>query len=85
MQISLSLAFGTDFYRDIVLGDIERPIYILLFLLLVADIVLSFFKGYYVFGRGKVVDDKWMVAKKYLFTQFPFDLTVAVFYLTPLL
>ena len=46
--------------------------------------VLSFFKGYYAFGRGKVIDDKYLVAKKNLITQFPFDILVILFYITPL-
>ena len=84
MQISLALAFGSEFYKEVVFGDIEKPFYILLFILLVIDIFLSFFKGFYAFGRGKVVDDKYQVAKKYLISQFPFDFVVAMFYLTPL-
>ena len=62
----------------------EKPLYILLFFLLAIDIILSFFKGYYAYGRGKVVDDKYLVALKYLKTQFPFDIVVSLVYITPL-
>ena len=84
MQISLSLAFGSEFFTEIIFGDIENPIFIIIAALLVVDMVLSFFKGYYAFGRGKVIDDKYLVAKKYMITQFPFDILVIVFYITPL-
>lgn len=47
--------------------------------------ILCFFKGYYSFGRGKVIDDWNEIINNYLWTQFYFDLIVFVIYLIPLL
>ena len=85
MQISLSLAFGPHFFEDEVkLGGIYLPIYIMLFVLLLLDIFFSLFKGYYAFGKGKVIDDGNMIIRNYMSSQFPFDLIVVVGYLVPL-
>lgn len=59
--------------------------YFSLLAVLVIDILLSFFKGYHAFGKGKVIDDGYLVARHYLFTQFFFDLAVVFFYLIPLI
>lgn len=48
------------------------------------DIILSFFKGYYAFGKGRVIDDPKKVAMNYLTNQFPFDFIVVALYIIPL-
>ena len=84
LHISLSLAFGPRFLRAADVGTIYLPIYIIVLIFLVIDLVLSFFKGYYAFGKGKIVDDGWMVVNNYLRTQFYFDFLVVSIYTIPL-
>lgn len=54
-------------------------------LFLLADIMFSFFQGYYSEGRGRVVDDWREIREHYLWTQFPFDVSVFLLYLIPLI
>lgn len=86
IQISLSLAFGPTFFdNELNIHSIHRTFYILVVLFLGFDIVLSFFKGYYSFGQGKVIDDWSQIKRNYLRTQFFFDITVFVVYIIPLI
>ena len=41
--------------------------------LLVLDISLNFFKGYYAFGRGRVIDEHSLILRHYLTGQFIVD------------
>jgi len=47
--------------------------------------ILSFFKGYYAFGKGKVIDNPKNIALNNLKTQFPFDIIVIIMYTIPLI
>lgn len=49
------------------------------------DIFLSFFMGYYAFGKGRVVDDPVKVCLYYLKHQFLIDLLVVLLYSIPLI
>lgn len=80
----MSLAFGPRFTRAIDLGTIYLPIYVVILIFLVVDMVLSFFKGYYAFGKGKVIDDGLLVAVNYLKSQFYIDFLVVGIYIIPL-
>ena len=42
--------------------------------MLVADMFINFFKGYYAFGYGKVIDDQTLIALKYIKSYFAPDL-----------
>jgi len=70
--------------RAIDVGTFFLPIYILVLIFLLIDLALSFFKGYYAFGKGKVIDDGWSVVKNYLKTQFYIDFIVISVYSIPL-
>lgn len=86
LQISLSLAFGPLFFHDeLSFGSTYLPIYISLVLYFCIDIGMNFFKGYYAFGRGKVIDDINMIISHYLKTQFYFDVIFVVIYIIPLI
>ena len=52
-------------------------------LVLVLDMAINFLKGYYAYGKGKVVEDPIKIAKHYLTTQFPIDFIVVVIYIIP--
>lgn len=56
LQLSLSIGFGPEFVKDDIVNSVYRGIYIAYFVFLVVDIFFSFFKGYYAFGRGKIID-----------------------------
>lgn len=86
LQISLCLAFGPAFFdQELNIHSIHRTFYIIVVLFLGFDIALSFFKGYYSFGQGKVVDDWNQIIRNYLKTQFFFDATVFLVYIIPLI
>jgi hypothetical protein len=61
------------------------PIYLTILALLAVDIFFSFFKGFYAFGKGKVIDDGVQVAMNYLKFQFPFDIIIVILYIIPLI
>jgi hypothetical protein len=52
---------------------------------LAIDSASNFFKGYYAFGRGKVIDDFQKILPHYLKGQFIFDVIVWFIYLIPLI
>ena len=54
---------------------------IILFLLL--DVFLNFHKGYYAFGKGRIIDDQRKIIRNYLIYQFPFDIISNTFFLIP--
>ena len=43
---------------------------------LVIDIIINFHKGYYAFGRGKVIDDHYLIIKHYLKIYVIYDNTI---------
>lgn len=49
------------------------------------DIIVSFFVGYYAFGKGKVVDDPKRIAINYVTKQFIFDIVTMLLYIVPLI
>jgi hypothetical protein len=49
--------------------------------LLVIDIVINFHKGYYAFGRGKVIDDHYLIIKHYLKIYFVMDVVSKIYIL----
>lgn len=51
---------------------------------MIIDIVLNFFKGYYTFGKGKVVNDARKIVMHYLKSQFPLDVLMVILYSVPL-
>jgi hypothetical protein len=86
MQISLSLAFGPGFFEEeLGLDSVYLPVYLCMLSLLVVDCLLSFCKGYYAFGKGKVVDDKHLIIRHYLTSQFPLDFLTIALYIVPLI
>ncbi len=85
LQISLSLAFGPHFFEEeLQLSSIYLPVYLTFLVFMVVDMILSFFKGYYAFGKGKVVDEHGKIVRNNLRNQFPFDIVVVTLYAVPL-
>ena len=85
LQLQLSITFGPRFFEDEVqLGNGYRFIYLTMLACLLLDIFLSFFKGYNAFGKGKTITNGAMIVRNYLSSQFPFDLTVTLVYVIPL-
>lgn len=75
VEISLLLAFGPDFWRAELGGKVGFIIgYVVELLFLCADVVICFHKGYYAFGRGRVVDDHQKIIQHYLKIHFPIDI-----------
>jgi hypothetical protein len=86
LQISLSLAFGVTFFEEeLRLTSFYRPIYFSFLAFMVLDMILSFFKGYYSFGKGRVIEDYQKIMVNYLKTQFPYDLVTVLLYVVPLI
>lgn len=73
LQISLTLGFGPEFWNDQLDSKAYLIIYITLILIIVVDVVINFHKGYYAFGRGKVIDDPALIIKHYLKIYFVMD------------
>lgn len=73
-QISLTLAFGPQFWNNEITQYIYFGVYIFLVCLLAIDIFINFHKGYYAFGYGKVIDDHERIIKRYLKFHFGIDL-----------
>lgn len=49
------------------------------------DIILNFFKGYYSFGKGRVIDDYNKILEHYIKKQFPYDIITVLVYIVPLI
>jgi hypothetical protein len=45
----------------------------------------SCLKGFYAFGKGRIVEDYMEILKHYLKTQFPFDIIVVLTYIVPVI
>lgn len=73
IQISLTLAFGPDFWNGQLHNKFYTVLYLVLLLIFCIDIGLNFNKGYYAFGRGKVIDDPWLIIKHYIRIHFFLD------------
>lgn len=56
-------------------------IYISLLVFFCAEIVVCFHKGYYAFGRGRVIDDHDLIVKHYFKIQFIIDIVSKEFLL----
>lgn len=56
IQISLLLGFGPGFWHEQLTAKYYITSYVSLVIVLVVDMVINFHKGYYAFGRGKVID-----------------------------
>lgn len=74
IQISLTLGFGPDFWKKEMNSGYHFAGYIACLLVLCADIVINFHKGYYAFGRGKVVDEPQLIIRHYLKANFIIDI-----------
>ena len=75
-QISLTIAFGPTFWdEELKITFAYLLSYSLLLVCLAVDIVINFHKGYYAFGRGKVIDDHDLIVKHYLKIHFPIDIS----------
>lgn len=53
--------------------------YICCLIILALDIIINFHKGYYAFGRGKVIDEPELIIKHYLKIYFAMDLVSNLF------
>lgn len=42
--------------------------------MLAIDLLINFNKGYYAFGEGRVIDDKYLIMKRYLKSYFTIDI-----------
>jgi len=60
------------------------PVYISFLAFWCVDCILSFFKGYYVFGKAKIVTNLKLTALHYIKSQFIVDLIVILIYSIPL-
>lgn len=60
------------------------PVYLTILVFWCIDIILSFFKGYYVVGQVEIVSDLKLTSLRYLKTQFAIDIIVVVIYTIPL-
>lgn len=56
LQISLTLGFGPKFWSTLYNGDTNEIGYGFLIVVMGIDLIISFHKGYYAFGRGKIID-----------------------------
>lgn len=74
IQISLTLAFGPHFWYGQMHNKFYTVLYLVLLLLFAVDIALNFNKGFYAFGRGKVIDDPRLIILNYLKLTFFLDL-----------
>jgi hypothetical protein len=80
------VAFGPQFFEnELQFTSSYRPVYIFFLSFLVLDILVSFFVGYYAFGKGKVVEDPKKIAIKYLTKQFILDIFTVLLYIVPLI
>ena len=73
IQISLTLGFGPTFWEDQFTSKFYTIAYITLAVLFIVDVIINFHKGYYAFGRGKVIDDHILIIKHYLKIYFAMD------------
>lgn len=81
----MSLAFGPRFFEEeLQLTNFYLPVYLSFLAFILIDILINFFKGYYNYGKGKVVDDPKKIVKNYLKNQFPFDILMVLLYSIPL-
>lgn len=74
LQISLTLGFGPEFWDDQIDNKLYIIIYVSLIVIIAIDVIINFHKGYYAFGRGKVIDDPALIIKHYLKIYFVMDL-----------
>jgi hypothetical protein len=51
---------------------------------MLVDILINFFKGYYNFGKGKIIDKPDKIVRNYLRSQFLFDILMIILYSIPL-
>lgn len=75
LQISLTLGFGPEFWSYQFNGYTNEIAYGFLVAMMCIDVVVNFHKGYYAFGRGKVIDDPELIIKHYLKIYFIMDIT----------
>ena len=85
LQISWELAFGPYFFENQLDIGFYKPAYFTFLTVMILDIVMNLFKGYYAFGKGKVIDDPGKIMRHYLTSQFPIDFFVVIFYIIPLI
>ena len=75
VEISLLLAFGPDFWTKELNSNVAYIIaYSIQIVFLLVDMFICFHKGYYAFGRGRVINDHRQIIKHYLKIHFPIDL-----------
>lgn len=74
IQISLTLGFGPTFWEDQLNNNFYTATYLLITIIFVIDIIINFHKGYYAFGRGKVIDEPELIIKHYLKIYFAMDI-----------
>lgn len=83
IQISFTLGFGPQFWEEQLRSRAQIIAYIFLLVLLAVDIVLNFHRGYYAFGRGKVIDDPYLIIQHYLKIYFAADIAGTGFVIQP--
>ena len=75
LEISLLLAFGPDFWRsELNTNTAYVVLYSVQLIFLAVDMVICFHKGYYAFGRGRVINDHRQIVRHYLKIHFSIDL-----------
>ena len=70
--------------RELYFGKGYFYVYLFIAIYLAVDSASNFFKGYYAFGKGKVIDDIQKIVPNYLKGQFIIDMIVLGIYLVPL-
>jgi hypothetical protein len=85
LQISISAGFGPAFLaKEINQNNIFTIAYITIIAILVFDVLICFHKGFYAFGRGRVINDQKMIVKNYVTGQFILDFISIGLFLIPL-
>jgi hypothetical protein len=73
-QISLTIGFGPEFWQEELKQNLYLVGFIMSFVSLVVDMIINFHKGYYLFGRGRVINEPELIIKNYLKTYFPMEI-----------
>ena len=81
IQISLLLGFGPNFWYQLLASNTYIVTYVAFVIIFIVDVVINFHKGYYAFGRGKVIDDPELIIKHYLKIYFAMDVICKYFFI----
>ena len=84
VEIGFVIGFGSSFWLSVISSSNTIILYLIILMILVLDIVISFHRGFYKVGQGRVVCDKRQIQLNYLKGYFAIDIISTVCVLVPL-